>query len=184
MIRTCFSGLSLRYKELQIKNCPSTADWIMLDLDVDILIAGGEGIQNPFVTLFREHIWTEREIIINLVGHADTRADKLQLAVALLEENGIALAVKEMGIHWGNFSLNALLDASMIKFDGQSLRVLTQDAAQTIVQWLIEAARRVGVRTIMTDINNCDQLEWARKIGVDQVQGPLFKQHVIRACNL
>src|SRR5690606_31106097 len=110
-----FFQTEFELKKLQIKNCPASVDWLMLDLDVDSLIAGGESMHNPFLALFREHAWTDREIVINLINRPDTRAEELQLAVALLEENGIALAVKEMGIRWGNFSLSALLDASMIK---------------------------------------------------------------------
>lgn len=175
-----FFYTELGLKKLQIAHSPA-GGWLMLDLDIDSLMQGGETMDNPFLVLFREHTWTDCELMINLVGHSATDADRLQRAIALLQQSGTALALKDMGIHWGTFSLSSFLDASMIKFDGAALKALTQDAAQVIVEWLVSAARRIGVQTIMSEVNSCEQLEWARKLGVDNVQGRLFERQATQA---
>lgn len=175
-----FLNTELELKRLQILHSP-TLGWLMLDLDIENLIQGGDTPENPFLVLFREHAWTDRELTINLVKHTGTDAERLQHAITLLQQSGTALAFKDTSIHWGLFSLSSFLDASMIKFDGAAVRALTQDAAKVIVEWLVSAARNIGVQTIMSEVNSCEQLEWARKLGVDNVQGRLFKRQITQA---
>jgi len=74
------------------------------------------------------------------------------------------------------FSLSAFLDASIIKFNGMELQRLNESAAEATVDWLVSAARRIGVQTIMSGVSDCQQFEWAKRLGVDCVQGRLFNR--------
>jgi EAL domain-containing protein (putative c-di-GMP-specific phosphodiesterase class I) len=171
----------LQLKKLQIAQFPANAGWLMLDLDIDSLMQGGDTLDNPFLLVFREHAWTERELVINLAGQSAADPESLQCAIALLQQSGAALALKDMGASLSTFSLSSFLDASIIKLDRSVWRLMKQESAQAIVGWLVSAARRIGVQTVMSGINNCEQLEWARKLGVDNVQGRLFERQAMQA---
>jgi EAL domain-containing protein (putative c-di-GMP-specific phosphodiesterase class I) len=100
--------------------------------------------------------------------------------IALLQQSGTAIALEDVGVRWGMFSLSAFLDASVIRFNGAGLRALNEKAAQATVDWLVSAARRIGVQTIMSGVDACDQFDWAKRLGVDCVQGRLFERQSIQ----
>lgn len=173
--------LELQIKQQQISRFPGSG-WLMLDLDLDSFFAGGEDERNPFLHMFREHAWSERELMINIVehpGHAD--AYRSQQMIALLQQSGTAVALEDIGIRWGMFSLSAFMDASVIKFSSLSLRSLDMKAAQATVEWLVSAARKLGVQTIMSNVDSCAALDWARRMGIDCVQGSLFAKQKLQA---
>jgi len=168
----------LQMKKLQIDRFPfghHAANWLMLDLDIDSFMEANQGINNPFIDLFKLHSWSERELVINLVeNHHTADAYRSQRVIELLQQNGIAVAMEDAGVRWGMFSLSAFLDASIIKFNGMELQRLNESAAEATVDWLVSAARRIGVQTIMSGVSDCQQFEWAKRLGVDCVQGRLF----------
>lgn len=64
--------------------------------------------------------------------------------------------------------------------NGAGLRALNEKAAQATVDWLVSAARRIGVQTIMSGVDSCDQFDWAKRLGMDCVQGRLFERQSIK----
>lgn len=110
----------LEMKKLQIARFPLDrhGGWLMLDLDVDSFMEGGQTPDNPFIELFRSHAWSERELIVNLVeNHHAADADRSQRMIDLLQQGGTAVAMEDAGVRWGMFSLRAFLDVSIIKFN-------------------------------------------------------------------
>ena len=173
----------LELKKLQIAQFPCSG-WLMLDLDIDSFMEGGESQQNPFLQLFKEQAWSERELIINVVeNHNMADAHRSQRMIELLQQSGTAVALEDIGVRWGMFSLSAFLDASVIKFNGLALKALNESAAQATLNWLVSAARRIGVQTILDGVSTCEQFDWARRMGVDCVQGSLFARQVIEVRN-
>ncbi|WP_334108574.1 EAL domain-containing protein [Methylobacillus sp.] len=166
--------LELGLKKMQITEFPGDG-WLMLDLNVDSFFAGGEGADNPILALFRKYAWSEREIVVNLVQQ-DAQQDiwRSQQVMETLQQSGLTVALEDAGICWGMFSLNTFLSVAMVQFSSHALRQLDSKAAQAMVDWLVGAARKLGVQTVMTDVESCATLDWARKLGVDCVQGPLF----------
>jgi EAL domain-containing protein (putative c-di-GMP-specific phosphodiesterase class I) len=173
----------LEMKKLQIAQFPFKshgANWLMLDLDIDSFVEGGQTLSNPFLALFKSHAWSERELVINLVeNHHKADADRSQRVIELLQKSGTSVAMEDVGVRWGMFSLSAFLDASIIKFNGMELKRLNETAAKATVDWLVSAARRIGVQTIMSGVSDCEQFEWARRLGVDCVQGSLFARQSV-----
>lgn len=173
----------LEMKKLQIAEFPfknDGAQWLMLDLDIDSFMEGGQTLSNPFLALFKSHAWSERELVINLVeNHHTADAHRSQRVIELLQQSGTAVAMEDIGVRWGMFSLSAFLDASIIKFNGTELKRLNETAARATVDWLVSAARRIGVQTIMSGVSDCEQFEWARQLGVDCVQGSLFARQTV-----
>lgn len=168
----------LQMKRLQIDCFPfgqHAVNWLILDLDIDSFIEADQSNSNPFIDLFKLHSWSERELVINLVeNHHTADAYRSQHVIELLQQNGIAVAMEDAGVRRGMFSLSAFLDASIIKFNGIELQRLNESAAEATVDWLVSAARRIGVQTIMSGVSGYQQFEWAKRLGVDCVQGSLF----------
>ncbi|MCB5186489.1 EAL domain-containing protein [Methylobacillus caricis] len=166
--------IELEMKKLQVSQFPGTG-WLMMDLDIDSFFLGGSDMHNPFLALFKEHAWSERELIVNIVDNksvADTY--RAQRMISMLQQCGTSVALEDVGISWGMFSLSAFMDASIIKFSSMALRALDIKAAQATVDWLISAARKIGVQTVMSEVDTCASFDWARRMGVDCVQGSLF----------
>lgn len=173
----------LEIKKLQIEQSPASG-WLIVDLDIDSFFEAGESLHNPFLRLFKQHAWSEREVIVNIVeNHHTADAHRAQRMIGLLQQSGTAVALEDIGVRWGMFSLSAFLDASVIKFNGLVLRALNEKAAQATVDWLVSAARRIGVQTIMAGVDSCEQFDWAKRMGVDCVQGALFDRQMLHMRN-
>lgn len=172
--------VELEIKKLQIAQAP-TSGWLMLNLDIDSFFEAGDDLNNVFLQLLKQYAWSDREIIINIVeNHNMSDAHRSQRMIALLQQSGTAIALEDIGVRWGMFSLSAFLDASVIRFNGASLRALNEKAAQATVDWLVSAARRIGVQTVMSGVDSCDQFDWAKRLGVDCAQGRLFERQSIQ----
>ena len=164
----------LEMKKLQIAHHPG-GGYLMVDLDIDSFFEGGETPDNPFLAVFKRHAWSERELVINVVeNHTTADALRSQALIELLQRTGTAIALEDVGVGWGMFSLGAFLDASVVKFNGMALKQLNEQAAEATLDWLVSAARRIGVQTILDGVSNSDDMAWARRMGVDCVQGALF----------
>ncbi|WP_137719058.1 EAL domain-containing protein [Methylobacillus flagellatus] len=171
----------LEMKKLQIERAPQVG-WLMLDLDIDSFMEGGAGQENPFLQLFRQHAWNEPELIINIVeNHNLADAARAQQMIVLLQQSGTSVAMEDVGLRWGMFSLSAFVDARVIKFNRQALQGLNPRAAEATLDWLVSAARRIGVQTILDGVASCEHFDWAQRMGVDYVQGRLFARQHIRA---
>ena len=169
----------LEMKKLQLAHAPKDG-MLMLDLDIDSFHGGSEHIENPFLALFKQHAWSEHELLINIVeNHNLIDAYRTQRVVEVLQQNGISIALDDIGARWGMFSLSAFMDASTIRFNSAMLQELAPKAAQAMVDWLVSAARRLGVKTMMSGINSCEEFEWAKRMRVDCVQGKLFARNTI-----
>lgn len=176
--------LELELKKLQIAKFPGEG-WLMLNLDMESFFAGGEDTTNPFLALFGEHAWSEREIVINVMQHHSMHdAFRIHHMMDLLQQSGTSVALEDAGLSWGMFSLSAFLDAVIVKFSSRALLELDGKAAQAMVDWLVSAARKIGVQTLMTDVDTCASLDWARKMRVDCVQGRLFSKHNLHVHSL
>ena len=162
----------LGLKQQQIL-CAPDHGWVMLDLDVDSFFAADAEPHNAYLQLFRQYAWTEREIIVNIVGQPKN-AD-LQAMADRLQQYGIEIALNAAGLHRGQFSLEALLDATIVQFDSSILDRAPGPAGFS-AETLMQIARDVGIQTVMTGVDRPEHYDRARKMGVDGVQGRLFRQ--------
>ncbi len=99
--------------------------------------------------------------IINIIGR--------------LKERGIRIAIDDFGSGFSNFSYLLKLNADFIKIDGSIMRsVLSDDKSQTLVQSIIQFARKSGIATIGEYIEGEELKEYAREAGIDFAQGYLI----------
>lgn len=153
----------------QIAHAPDRG-WLMLQLDASRFLASAARSQQSMLRLLGEYAWSEREIVVKLVC-ADDRADpaKVEEVADLLQRRGIAIAVEESDLRRGLISLATLLDAAVILFHSSALRLKTQGAAA--VEVLLRVARDAGIAVVMTGVDHVEHYRWARRMGVDGVQG-------------
>lgn len=151
--------------------CGPDQGWLMLDLDPGSFFAS-EVSHNAYLQLFRQYAWSEREIIVNIIG--PHRAAGLQAMAERLQQYGIEIALDAAGLLRGQFSLETLLDASVVIFDSSALKI-GPELAEFSPETLLQVTRDVGIQTIMTGADQPEHYDWARKMGVDGVQGRLFR---------
>jgi EAL domain-containing protein (putative c-di-GMP-specific phosphodiesterase class I) len=170
--------IDMEMKKLQIQHAPDVG-WLMLNLDIDSFFEAGDTPLNPFISLFGQHAWTDTEIVVNLVSNQTLPdAYRAQRAIELLQQCGTSVALEDVGLRWGMFSLGAFMDARVIKLSGQALS--SDGNTGPAVDWLVSAARRIGVQVILDGVETCEQFEFARRMGVDCVQGGLFSRQDVQ----
>ena len=164
----------LALKRRQIALAPDHG-WLMLDLDAGRFLKSGKAAQHALLQLLRQYVWSAREIIVNLVCADSDRLSEVQGVADRLQSCGLQIAVEESGLRRGLFSLATLLDATIVKFDSSILRLRTRAAVNTRIEVLLRVAREAGIQVVMTGVDHAEHYQWARKMGVDGVQGRLFR---------
>lgn len=172
--------VEMEMKKLQIAMRPAGLQ-LFLNLDPDSYVQGGIAADNPFISLFREHAYSDAELVIEVIENLNTRdAVQSQQMIDTLLSHGMRVALDDIGATYGLLSLNAFVDATVIKFDWNRLAQRRQPSGRSTLEWLIGMARELGIQTVLEGVETCDDLSEARRLQVDYVQGYLFSKHFVR----
>lgn len=165
-----------KMKQLQLENAPSGELFLNLDPDA-YAVADIAGEINPLLELIhcRTHVVLE---IIENSDISDAR-QSANMAKAFHEKN-IQLALDDIGSPHSMLSLPILITVDCLKFDRSWFTELHQANHRTALESLIRYAKDTGKRTVLEGIETFEQLEIARQLNVDMVQGFLFKERFIR----
>lgn len=163
----------LRLKRHQLEHAPAGSE-LFLNLDPDSWSAGGAGPGNPLLELLEA---AGRPIVVEVIENLDA-AD---VAVAhellgALRATGLPVALDDVGAQNSLLSFEALDEASVLKFDRILLRRLGHPRRLAMVRAMAAAARETGARTVLEGVESAADLDLARSLGVDLVQGWFFKE--------
>ena len=173
--------VELEMKKLQIALRPRGSQ-LYLNLDTDSYVQGGTGADNPFIALFREHAYSDAELVVEVIENLDTRdAAQSQRMIDTLLGHGMRVALDDIGATYGLLSLGSLVDATAVKFDWGWLAQMGQAKRRATLEWLIGMARDLGIQTVLEGVETCDDMEQAKRLHVDYVQGFLFSRHFVKA---
>jgi EAL domain-containing protein (putative c-di-GMP-specific phosphodiesterase class I) len=102
--------------------------------------------------------------------------------VATLRARELRVALDDVGATNGLLSFETLDTAEVLKFDRSLLRRLGSGGRRrAIVEAFVRMARDTGARTVLEGVETLGDLALARDLGVDLVQGYLFKEQAIAA---
>lgn len=162
----------LALKRHQIEHAPAGVE-LFLNVDPDSWSAGGQGPENPLLGLLAA---APGQVVVEVIENMDV-ADA-QLARELIGElrvRGLHIALDDVGAQNSLLSFEALDEAEVLKFDRMLLRRLGHPRRLAMVRALAEAARQTGARSVLEGVESAQDLELARALGVDLVQGWFFK---------
>lgn len=170
----CETELAL--KAIQLENAPPGELFVNLDPDA---YAWAPGPGASFLSLLAQARGrVVVEVTENLASPEALRADAM---VDDLHRAGVAVALDDLGAERTVHSFDSLASADCFKFDRALVRGVADPRRRELVLALITMARRCGVRTVLEGIETSADLAVAEALGVDLVQGFLFRDRFVTA---
>lgn len=161
----------LTLKLQQVEHAPRAP--LFVNLDPDSWTRAGDRNRNPFMALFSS---AGTRVVVE-VTEALATADvvRSQSMIAALRARRIAFALDDIGTPNGLISFEAVADAEVLKFDRTLIPRLRQPRCRALVSALVHMARETGARTVLEGIETTADFVVARDLGIDLVQGHLFR---------
>lgn len=159
-------------KRLQIEHAPRT-ERLLLNVDPDAFAAVDDGgDEHPLVELVAACPHAIVEIIEN--SNLNDAQMSARLATAL-GARGVPLALDDIGAPGSMLALPVLLGVDYLKFDRSWLSALEHSVPRAALRHLVAFARETGKRTVLEGVEGESQRRLATELGVDYVQGYLFR---------
>jgi len=158
-------------KRFQIENAPDGP--LHLNVDPDSFHAGRNGSGNGLLDVIQARAQPVVVEVIETMCFADARYGRE--LVRALRERSMTVALDDVGAPDALLSLETLKYADVLKLDASWLRRVSDPRERAILEALLGLARRLGARTILEGVETEAHLELATALGVDAVQGFLFR---------
>lgn len=164
---------------MQIAKSPAQG-LLLMDMSAADCLKGGPCGAGRFCDLFAREAWTERELVIHVRCKGQGSVCEVARMQQRLQSAGIGVAVSWEGcvsLH----ALDALIDARVIRFEATILEPDRQLASSHAMDQVLRVAKRLGIQTMLAEVSDGEQIEQARRLGFDWLQGPLFNR--LKVCN-
>jgi EAL domain-containing protein (putative c-di-GMP-specific phosphodiesterase class I) len=158
-------------KRFQLENAPDGP--LHLNIDPDSFHAGLNGNGNALLDMIQGHHRPVVVEVIETMSFADARRGRE--LVRALRERSMPVALDDVGAPDALLSLEALKDADVLKLDASWLARVADPRERAILDAILALARRLGARTILEGVETAAHFELAAALGVDAVQGYLFR---------
>ncbi|HYS79075.1 MAG TPA: EAL domain-containing protein [Anaeromyxobacteraceae bacterium] len=158
-------------KRFQIENAPDGP--LHLNVDPDSFHAGRNGQDNALLDVLQSHSAPVVVEVIETMTFADARLGR-ELVQALRARH-MVVALDDVGAPDTLISLEVLKDADVLKLDASWFTRIADPRERAILDALLTLARRLGARTVLEGVETRAQLETAAALGVDAVQGFLYR---------
>jgi EAL domain-containing protein (putative c-di-GMP-specific phosphodiesterase class I) len=170
--------VELAVKRHQLDHAPPAGE-LFVNLDPDSWAAGGEGPDNPLLDLLAG---STRPVVVEVIENLDVGDAMVSRGmVSAARARGLKIALDDVGAANSLLSFEALDEADVLKFDRMLLRALGRPRRRAVIQALARMARETGGRTILEGVETAADLQLARELGVDWVQGWFFEEQAIRS---
>lgn len=169
--------VELMSKRWQIEHAPRDG---LLFLNLDPHAVAGLSLATPEHPLL-DLLCQPQRTVIELIENTNVQeADHSMLLAELLAQRGIRTALDDIGGPATMVSIPILCTVDIYKFDRQWLRQLQQPRQLRMLQMLLAFARAEGKQTVLEGVESEADLRQAQALGVDFVQGYLFRPEFIR----
>lgn len=162
-------------KKLQLSYAPSNMN-IFVNLDQDSYFSSGE-IQesNPFLKLFKEY--DRSEIVVELIENSEINDAIMSLSmIDTLTKHHIETAIDDVCNPQSMVSTSVIQMVSYIKLDKFVIKNKWNKNFMLLVKSIIDYARGAGKKVILEGIETVQDLDLAKQLKVDFVQGFYFKK--------
>jgi EAL domain-containing protein (putative c-di-GMP-specific phosphodiesterase class I) len=167
----------LAVKRQQLERAP--AGELFVNLDPDSWSTGGLGSDSPVLDLLAS---AGPRLVVEVIENTDAADAFLGRAlVATLRARDLRVALDDVGATNSLLSFETLDAADVLKFDRSLLRRLgSRGRRRAIVEAFVRMARGTGARTVLEGVETLADLALARDLGVDLVQGYLFRDRTLQ----
>ena len=177
----CSLGLyqvEYQQKLLQLSNAPSS-EKIFVNMDQDSYFASGvKGENNPFIELFKD--FPQMDITIELIENSAINDAMMSLEMIFdLSGNEIPTALDDVCDPNSMISTSVIQLVEYIKLDRFVVTNRRDKDFLQLVSLIIDFAHNVGKKVVLEGIETTEDLDFARQLGVDFIQGFLFRDRFI-----
>jgi EAL domain-containing protein (putative c-di-GMP-specific phosphodiesterase class I) len=168
--------VELRLKQLQIERAPGPA--VFLNVDPDAWIAAPQRTRTRLI----EELSAPRdiEVVVEVVETGDAAAvAHARRMMRELREANVSVALDDVGASGAVFSIDALRDADVVKFDRSFLDRPRDPRDRAIARGLVAVARALGARAVLEGVEREEHLRLAHVMGFDVVQGFLLSDRTV-----
>ncbi|MBM6550114.1 EAL domain-containing protein [Marinomonas ostreistagni] len=164
-------------KCLQLKHKPDTQLFVNLDQDA-FFATDVEAINNPFVQLIRDY--GQEQIVVELIENSELNDAIQSLSmIEAFDTLGIETALDDLCHPLSMISVSVLQLVGWVKLDRCVLRMQDKPVFMKFVRQMIQFARCTGKKIVLEGVETERDLEAARVLEVDYVQGYLFRPQFI-----
>ncbi|GIU23627.1 diguanylate phosphodiesterase [Shewanella colwelliana] len=166
--------VELAAKQLQIAHSnPNLALFVNLD---------PHAVDLENLPLFIREFVTHRHLTVEIIENTCVNdAQKSEKLVTQLHLSQINTALDDIGAPHAMLSLALMSQVSCLKFDMSWLNQLACSQQRYLIQSLVQYGKFAGKLTILEGIETAKQLNTAQELGIDLVQGFLFKTDFVTA---
>lgn len=158
-------------KQLQIERAPSGTLFLNLDPDAYSVAEEAEA-SHPLLEL----ICQRPNVVLEIIENSDLSDAKQSARMAeAFSQRQVQLALDDIGAPHSMLSLPLLIQVDCLKFDRNWFARLDCPMYQAALVSLIRYARETGKQTVIEGVETMAHLEKARALGVDLVQGFLYR---------
>jgi len=161
----------LTLKLQQVERAPRAP--LFVNMDPDSWARAGDRLRNPFLALFSSA--GVRVVVEVTEALATADVARSQKMISALRSRRIAFALDDIGTVNGLISFEAVAEAEVLKFDRTVIPRLRQPRCRALVSALVGMARETGARTVLEGVETTADFVVARDLGIDLVQGYLFR---------
>lgn len=162
-------------KKLQLSYAPNNVN-IFVNLDQDSYFSSGEIKEsNPFLKLFKGY--NRSEIIVELIENSEINDAIMSLSmIDTLTKHNIETAIDDVCNPQSMISTSVIQLVSYIKLDKYVIGNKSNRNFMLLVKSIIDYAHSTGKKVILEGIETAHDLQLAKQLEVDFVQGFYFKK--------
>ncbi|OUR78738.1 EAL domain-containing protein [Marinomonas sp. 42_23_T18] len=166
-------------KKIQLDNAPLDKK-IFVNLDQDAFFASGvTGIENPFVQLIGAH--KNNQIMVELIENSELNDALMSLSmIETLAAYNIGTAIDDLCNPKSMISVSVMQLVDVIKLDKHVVKKSGDERFMLFTQKMIDFGRQTGKKIVLEGIETEQDLLFAQSLGVDYVQGFLYKSKFIQ----
>lgn len=170
------ADVELQLKQLQIGSAPGTC--LFLNLDPDAWHAGSPRTRRRLLDVLSSP--GELEIVVEVLEAGDARSvQRARAMMRELREASVSVALDDVGASGAVFSIDALREADVVKFDRCFLERPRDPRERAIARGLVAVARALGALAVLEGVERAEHLELAEQLGFDLVQGFLLRDRTV-----
>jgi EAL domain-containing protein (putative c-di-GMP-specific phosphodiesterase class I) len=170
------ADVELQLKRLQIERAPGPC--VFLNVDPDAWMAASARTRRALL----DHLSAPRciEVVVEVVETGDAKAvAHARTMMRELREANVSIALDDVGAAGAVFSLEALRDADVVKFDRSFLDRPRDPRDRAIARGLVAVSRALGARAVLEGVERPEHLRLAEELGFDVVQGFLLRDRTV-----
>jgi EAL domain-containing protein (putative c-di-GMP-specific phosphodiesterase class I) len=167
--------VEFQQKKLQLSYAPNNVD-IFVNLDQDSYFSTGTSIEeNPFLKLFKG--FKKSKIIVELIENSEINDAIMSLAmIDNLSKNNIHTAIDDVCNPQSMVSTAVVQMVNYIKLDKYVLSNKSNVNFMLLVKSLISYAHSAGKKVILEGVETIEDLQFARQLNVNFVQGFYYRK--------